>query len=59
MQRLENELGVKYADDITKAFADGGIDENLNDMIENQQIDLVDQNNNLVLQKQITHLTNI
>ena len=59
MQRLENELGTKYADDIGKAMADGGIDEHLNDMIENQQIDLVDQNNNLVLQKQITHLTNI
>lgn len=59
MQRLENELGTKYADDINKALADGHIDEHLNDMIENQQIDLVDQNNNLVLQKQITHLTNI
>jgi hypothetical protein len=42
MQRLENELGVKYADDINKAFAEGHIDEHLNDMIENQQIDLVD-----------------
>ena len=40
-------------------MAAGHIDEHLNDMIENQQIDLVDQNNNLVLQKQITHLTNI
>jgi len=59
MQRLENELGSKYAEDINKAMAEGHIDEHLNDMIENQQIDLVDQNNNLVLQKQITHLTNI
>jgi hypothetical protein len=49
MQRLEHELGVKYANDITAAMAAGHIDEHLNDMIENQQIDLVDQNNNLVL----------
>ena len=40
-------------------MAEGHIDDHLNNMIENQQIDLVDQNNNLVLQKQITHLTNI
>lgn len=59
MQRLENELGAKYASDINRAMAEGHIDDHLNDMIENQQIDLVDQNNNLVLQKQITHLTDI
>ena len=59
MQRLENELGAKYASDINRAMAEGHIDDHLNDMIENQQIDLVDQNNNLVLQKQITNLTDI
>ena len=49
MQRIENELGSKYAFDINNAMADGVIDQHLMDMVENQQIDLVDQNKNLVL----------
>ena len=36
MQRLENELGAKYAEDINNAMAEGHIDDHLNDMIENQ-----------------------
>lgn len=59
LQRLEREIGPKFAHDIKEAFAAGGdIDEELMKMVQDNQIDLVDKDKNLVLQQQISQLTN-
>lgn len=58
IQRIENQIGKQYSEDITNAFAPGGdIEEKLMNMVENQQIDLVDEDNVPLLQKQITSMT--
>ena len=57
LQRLERELGAKFAHDINEAFAAGGdIEEELLQMVQDQHIDLVDKDRNLVLQTQISQL---
>ena len=52
IERIGEQIGKQYSEDIANAFAPGGnIEGKLLDMVENQQIDLLDENNVPLLQK--------
>lgn len=59
MDRLQQDIGSEFAGDINAAMASGGMmDNELMRMVENKEVDLVDKDQNLVLQNQISQLTN-
>ena len=57
VERIEQQIGKQYSADIERAMNDGIIDEKIKNLIENQDVDLLDENNNLVLAQQFSHLS--
>ena len=56
IERIGDNIGHQFQDDIKNAFADGEVDEHFMEIIQNQQVDLVDDEKVPILQKQVTSL---
>jgi hypothetical protein len=50
IERIGQNIGEQYGNDITDALAAGGtVEEKLIEMVQNDEVDLVDGNNNLLI----------
>ena len=52
IERIGQNIGPQYEQDIADALAGGEVEEKLMEMVQNEQVDLVDANNNLLIQQQ-------
>ena len=58
VQKIGEDIGYQYSDDIKNALAAQGVESKLMDMMQNDQIDLIDEHNRPILKTQIQYLSN-